>query len=1102
MSYTSFLSIGNPANISNKNVPPPTGLTYISSTTTAINISFTMQAIPGTTTFLPNVGSNSTGGPTGYAINNLLSNTSYSITLVAVNSGSKSIPSAPPLTRLTLPNPPTSLTYTANTLEANRFTCSFTAPSGSEALTYIPSSGGGAGTPAVYIISTLLSNTSYNITLIARNSAGDSTSSTPALAILTLPDPPTALSYLASSVTANQIGISFTAPTGSGTITGYVPSSGGGTNTTSPFTVTGLTSNTTYTITLKAKNASGNSIVSTTSVSKLTLPDPPTALTYLANSVGASTFGISFTAPSGTILSYSPSSGGGTNTTSPFTVTGLLSNTSYTITLIANNATGGSIPSTTSVTKLTIPGAPTIGTATISGTTASVVFTAPGGSGTITGYTATSNIGSLTGTGTSSPISVPGLIAGNSYKFTVTATNASGTSLASGESNIVTISSDGSSSTSAAPSAAYLAANGNTTNGVYWITLPTVGATQVYCILDRSVDGGGWMMAMKATRGTTFQYSSTHWTTVTTVTPTDTTRDDADAKYDTMNYTTASDLLALWPDITTVGGSLTLTSATYSCWSWLQNSFTSAGTFYANTANSPAIVAVPTGVTASMTLVDWFTKISSVRFFIKDAITWPGWTSGVFSSQSDVRFYGFNYTSNRKSRWGFGWNENGGGVFPGGIMGSDDVTGGIGTDSTSYSAGDVIGCCQNTTGINRSARVEIYIRNSANAPSAPTIGTASISGSTATIPFTGVAGASYYTAFSDLNGFYGSSTATPITITGVTTGAYKFTVKASSSSGTSTASSESNIITSVAPSTQVLFAYTGADQSYTIPVGKTTMIIKAWGAGGGAQGHGNITTYAGGGAGGGGYSSASFTVSSGSVYKIIVGGAGQYTNGGTSCASTYGGGGGEIADGNWGSASGGGRSAVQMLVSSAYVEIITAGGGGGAGVKQNSPDSSTIGAGGAGGGASSGMNGGNAIGNGTELGYGGTQTAGGAGGACGAGASFAGTKYTGGGSASTIQYGAGGGGGWYGGGSGGIVNGTGGWYFGGGGGGSSYVNSTYATTGTSSFVGGSGSTVGYNSGLPSAVINTIGNGAAPTVGSTTSSTANIGKDGYVIITII
>jgi hypothetical protein len=89
-----------------------------------------------------------------------------------------------------------------------------------------------------------------------------------------------------------------------------------------------------------------------------------------------------------------------------------------------------------------VPGAPTIGTATSpTSTTASVPFTAPANTGypaTITGYTATSSPGGLTGTGASSPITVSGLATGTAYTFTVTATNATGTGPASAASNSVT----------------------------------------------------------------------------------------------------------------------------------------------------------------------------------------------------------------------------------------------------------------------------------------------------------------------------------------------------------------------------------------------------------------------------------------------------------------------------------------------------------------------------------------------------------------------------------------------------------------------------------------------------------------------------------------
>ena len=291
----------------------------------------------------------------------------------------------------------------------------------------------------------------------------------------------------------------------------------------------------------------------------------------------------------------------------------------------------------------------------------------------------------------------------------------------------------------------------------------------------------------------------------------------------------------------------------------------------------------------------------------------------------------------------------------------------------------------------------------------------------------------------------------------------------------------------------VAFYYTGKDQTYIIPSGKTTMTVKVWGAGGGAQGHGSISAYAGGSGGGGGYASATFTVTSGTVYNIIVGQGGRYGDNAAASPPTYGGGGGESigGDGHWGTASGGGRSAVQLSISSTYTDIITAGGGGGAGNNTYNDASTIIGSGGAGGGASDNKNGGDGIGASTEGGKGGTQTAGGTG-------TYPGSKYTGGGSTTSTWYNAGGGGGWYGGSAG---ESYGGYYFGGGGGGSSYVDTTYSQSGTSVFLGGSGATVGNGSGLPSGVAGTIGNGATPVRGALKSTIDNNGQNGYIILLI-
>lgn len=88
--------------------------------------------------------------------------------------------------------------------------------------------------------------------------------------------------------------------------------------------------------------------------------------------------------------------------------------------------------------QLSLPSIPTIGTATNvgDGTSVTVSFT-PGG---IPGssYTVLSTPGSITATGTSSPITVTGLTAGVSYTFQVKAVNATGESAYSASSNAVT----------------------------------------------------------------------------------------------------------------------------------------------------------------------------------------------------------------------------------------------------------------------------------------------------------------------------------------------------------------------------------------------------------------------------------------------------------------------------------------------------------------------------------------------------------------------------------------------------------------------------------------------------------------------------------------
>lgn len=196
------------------------------------------------------------------------------------------------------------------------------------------------------------------------------------------------------------------------------------------------------------------SIIGVIASSAKSVPSAPTIGTATdvgtgrAYNNGAAT--VTFTAPTfdgkSPITSYTVTSSPGgftaSGASSPITVTGLASSTSYTFTVTATNAVGTSAASSASnsITATTVPQAPTIGTASSSTSgTASITFTANATGGkTVSTYTATSSPGSITGSSATSPISVTGLTNGTSYTFTVTATNANGTSAASAASNSVT----------------------------------------------------------------------------------------------------------------------------------------------------------------------------------------------------------------------------------------------------------------------------------------------------------------------------------------------------------------------------------------------------------------------------------------------------------------------------------------------------------------------------------------------------------------------------------------------------------------------------------------------------------------------------------------
>ncbi len=276
------------------------------------------------------------------------------------------------------------------------------------------------------------------------------------------------------------------------------------------------------------------------------------------------------------------------------------------------------------------------------------------------------------------------------------------------------------------------------------------------------------------------------------------------------------------------------------------------------------------------------------------------------------------------------------------------------------------------------------------------------------------------------------------------------------------------------------FNYSGGVQTYTVPLGVTTLIVDVYG------GQGRLNTSGQGSGGLGGRVSATISVVGGEVLQVNVGGGGSSGTGG----GFNGGGNAGVAD--CGSAAGGGGGGMSSIMRSPYTfngtnALIVAGGGGGAGGTR------IVGCGpGGGGGGGGGWFGGGGGGsyNGTG-GGGGTAGGGGAGGAFGfAGGTdgapgSAGTGGAGGAVVANNQFGTNVG---IAGGNGGGINGAGGgsatgnWEGGGGGGGSNYA-----------FAGASG--VAHSQGVRAGngvIIITVGNCAQPSSLTATPSTVCVG----------
>jgi hypothetical protein len=181
-------------------------------------------------------------------------------------------------------------------------------------------------------------------------------------------------------------------------------------------------------------------------------------------------------------------------------------------------------------------------------------------------------------------------------------------------------------------------------------------------------------------------------------------------------------------------------------------------------------------------------------------------------------------------------------------------------------------------------------------PGTPTIGTATGGNASATVAFTaptylGKGGTVTYTATSSPGGFTGTSTTSPITVSGLTNGtSYTFVVKATTSYGVASAdSAASNAVTPAQPFTATggttstpgdgykYHTFTGGG-SFTVTAGSQPAAFVVVVAGGG--GGGTMPSYGSSGGGGGGgvvYAPIAFTPVGGNgagVYTVAIGAGG------------------------------------------------------------------------------------------------------------------------------------------------------------------------------------------------------------------------------------
>ncbi|MBK8675674.1 MAG: fibronectin type III domain-containing protein [Cellvibrionales bacterium] len=753
--------------------------------------------------------------------------TAGSCTIDADQAGNASTNAAPTVSRTftvnaVVPGAPTIGTATAGDTQAD-VAFSVPASNGGATITgYTVTSnpggftGTGAGSPIT--VTGLTNGISYTFTVTATNSAGTGAASGASNSIT--PASPQVITF--ANPGAQSFGTSPDLSAGvsssSGLTVAFTSSTTGVCTITSPGVLTFVA---TGTCTINANQAGDSTYLPAPQVTRSFTVNPANQTITFANP-GAQNFGgsptLSGSSTSGLTVTFSSSTTGVCTITSGGALTFVTAGSCTIDADQAGNATTNAAMtvSRTFTVNAIVPGAPTIGTATAGDTQADVAFTVPvsNGGATITGYTVTSNPGGFTGTGGGSPITVTGLSNGVSYTFTVTATNVAGTGGASGPSNsitpaspqVITFANPGTQSFGTAPDLSILGGGASSTSG---LTVAFTSSTTGVCTIT-----SGGILAF-----------------VTAGTCTINVNQAGNSQYLPAPQVSRSFTVSpIVPDAPTIGTAVAGDTQASVAFTAPANTGGTTITGYTVTVSPPDVA--PVNGASSPIVVTGLTNGQAYTFTVtadnsagtgpasgaSNSIT-PKATQTITFNNPGARNFGTTPTFTATSDSGLSP------TFTSSTTGVCTITG-LGAVTFITAGTCTINADQAGNGSYLAAtQVTRSFAVNAVVPGAPIIGTATAGNAQATVTFTapasnGGVAITGYTVIANPGGATMTGAGSPIIFTGLTNGtSYTFTVTATNSAGTGTASAASNaVIPNSAPvigGVPALFAMQGEAYSFT-----------------------------------------------------------------------------------------------------------------------------------------------------------------------------------------------------------------------------------------------------------------------------------------------